>query len=470
MSHTDYEKNSHQSPFIENQGINEPNIKDISKQQTSPPFSLITGKAIQTKEIPSPFEKEKDAHDGNNKIGKLYDHDSPNDTPGIRQLSQSAAPPFQLKNSLIQRNPEVPAPATEEKDKVTGKLFIQQEIGKKEYSYAKAKSHIKLETEYSLYVPKSKGVGNHNISIGKKDFNTSVAVKKELEQKAKEKFMGLDWTLKENTELNNKGGKIGVEAGFEGERLFGSFKFIPVSVGQNDKKKFEIKFLNLAVELGIKGFEMKNMPVSFIEGATLDCKFKGSLICEIEPDMNKIALELTRRAGLIMGEGLALDLGAVGASAATVALPALASGLMIAGALQTEKNIAASHAASYAGGVFRQKARTYARDYANAMTGGSIKGEGGAAAETMLALWSATNGVDQDEAIEEFTKANGSFGKVYETILKSAKDHYFPKAVEKFKLAYANEFGILESIGDTWGMIGQFQRHLRAMLYVDDFR
>lgn len=469
MSNFDFENNTHQSPVLENQNGVDSNATNVSNQQASPPFQLKTTLPVQSKAAPFPFEKEKDGSDNDIKITRSYGDGLPNNPPGISSPAESAAPPFQLKSSTIQRAPDSPAPAPEEKDKVTGKLFLQQKIGEKEYSYAKASGSYKAEAEYSLNIPKSKGVGSHDVSIGKKDGANTLAVKKELEQKAKEKFLGVEWSLKEGIEFNNTGGEIGVEGGFEGDRLFGSLKFVPFSIGEGKDKKTEFKFMNLAVEMGLKAVEAKDVPVSFIAGATLDYKFKGSFIVEIEPNMKKIALELAKRAGLQLAEGLVLDLGAVGFAAAAIALPALAAGMMIAGAIQTEKNIKASHAASRAGTVFRQEARTYAQDYARTMTGGTAKGKGGAAAENMLTLWCTANEGNREAAVAAATKSNGNYSTIYQNILKSAKDKYFPTAVAEFNKANDKEFGILESFGDDWGMKGTFQKDLRRILYADDF-
>ena len=310
----------HQSPD-QHAASEAPGIK--AAETPSPAFQLKS--APVQKSTANPEEKEEREGRGvAMSTEHIMDDPPPIQKPG-NSVGSFSAPPFQLKttstqpsiNNVLQRAPN--APAAEEKDKITGKFSLQNKLGEKEYSYAQATSSYKAEAEYCLNVPKSVGAGSHDVTIGKKDGKNGMAIKKELEQKAKEKYLGVDWSVKEGAEFNSQGGELAVEGGFEGDRLFGSLKFVPFSIGEGKDKKTEIKFLNLAVEMGLKAFEGKDVPVSFIAGATLDYKFKGSVVVEIEPNLKRIALEIAKKAGLQLAEGLALDMGAVGFAAAAIA-------------------------------------------------------------------------------------------------------------------------------------------------------
>ena len=378
-------------------------------------------------------------------------------------------------SKVLQKAPDAaapaPAPAAEpEMDTVTGKLSMTQKIKDQDFSYAKGTLSFKGEAEYNLKFPKSKGVGSYEVSYGSKGGSGTLAVKKELEQKAKQKFLGVEWAMKEGIEVNSQGGEIGIEGGFEGEKLFGSLKFVPFSVGEGEDKKTEFKFLTAAIEIGVKMFTVPPCPLPLVDNSTIEGKFKGSFIIELEPNLKKIAMELAKKAGMSLAEGLVVDSAAIGSAAAVVALPALAAGLMIAGAMQTEKNIKASHSAIYAGTAFRKSARQYAQDYASVLTNGATRGsEGGAAAENMLTIWSVANNGTREQAVAAAKKSNGGYGAVYSAILKSAKDKYYPAAVANFNSKFADQFGIVESFGDDWGMKGTFQKDLRMILYADDF-
>ena len=42
------------------------------------------------------------------------------------------------------------------------------------------------------------------------------------------------------------------------------------------------------------------------------------------------------------------------------------------------------------------------------------------------------------------------------------------KAVENFEQSDQSNFGLLEKLGPTWGMRGQYRKTLRLILYSDD--
>lgn len=383
-------------------------------------------------------------------------------------------PPIQKKTvgQVIQRDVNnIPNTKEEEKDKITGKFFSQQKIDTKEFSYAQAQLSFKGEAEYAINLPKGKSpIGSYEVAIGKKDGKAAGGIKKEIEQQASKKLLGVDWKVKESGEYNTEGGELAVEGGFESDNFFGSVKFTPVAIGQGDNKKWEIKFANLAIEFGGKMIEIKNYPISLIQGATVDAKFSGSFIVEIEPNYKQIALKIAEKAGLNLAEGLVVDFGAVGAAASSIALPFLAGALMIGGAMQTDKNILASHAAISAGTVFREHAREYAKDYAGVLVSGlQAKGEGGRTAESKLTAWMLANNDTRDMAVKAAMKSNGGYQGIYQKILKESKDNYYSKAFDTFSEKYKEQFGLVEAIGDDWGMKGVFKKDLRMILYADDF-
>lgn len=59
----------------------------------------------------------------------------------------------------------------------------------------------------------------------------------------------------------------------------------------------------------------------------------------------------------------------------------------------------------------------------------------------------------------------GGYDAIYRKNLKFIKDQLYAKAVETFNESHKEDFGLVESLGDDWGMKGVFQSTLRIVLY-----
>jgi hypothetical protein len=164
-----------------------------------------------------------------------------------------------------------------------------------------------------------------------------------------------------------------------------------------------------------------------------------------------------------------VDLAGLAVSAAAVVLPIVAAGVLAAGLFQGAKLTEAAVAAANAGVAARQKAKTITAGYAHVITGGANKGdEGSAEAEGQIQSMMAKTNASRDQVVEAVKAQQGNYYAIYEKNLKRIKDRFYADAVRMFEEKYQGEFGLIESLGETWGMRGVFRRTLRLVLYAED--
>jgi hypothetical protein len=163
-----------------------------------------------------------------------------------------------------------------------------------------------------------------------------------------------------------------------------------------------------------------------------------------------------------------VDTAAVAGSAAAIIAPVGAAAMIIAGFIQNSKNMDASRAAIGTAIRLRKEAKDYAKSYAGKLTGGSGSGAGAAAAEEKIKTYQIASHKERAEACNDLKEKNGGYQKIYTDILAALRPQLFAKAVSEFETNYKEEFGILEGLGEDWGMRGVFRRDMRMILFADD--
>jgi hypothetical protein len=163
---------------------------------------------------------------------------------------------------------------------------------------------------------------------------------------------------------------------------------------------------------------------------------------------------------------ITIDTTAVAASAAAVILPLGAAALMVAGATQTGKNIDASAAAAAYGTELRAEAKAYASSYAATIGGsGKTANRGALDANVVVMQYMAASGKNRAESCADLLAKNGP--TLADQILSKMRDKLYDQGCAAFEAQYANEFGLLEKLGPTWGMRGVFRGEFRMILYAD---
>jgi hypothetical protein len=157
------------------------------------------------------------------------------------------------------------------------------------------------------------------------------------------------------------------------------------------------------------------------------------------------------------GAGLAIE-GASVASLAPIAAPAAFAALGIAGALQTSKNVTASLAGQGPGKAMGKQARTYSAQYARAITGGSVEGHGGLVGYMKLKEYMSSSKKTRVAAGQAFSDKNGGYDAIYKNVLTALHEKIAAESGIEFDRLHAHQFGLLEELGETWGMRGVFRR------------
>lgn len=166
---------------------------------------------------------------------------------------------------------------------------------------------------------------------------------------------------------------------------------------------------------------------------------------------------------------VAIDVAGVATSAAAVIIP-LATAVVIGyGLFQASKLTDAAVAGVNAGVEARRKAKTAATGFARVMTGGSSKGdEGSVAAETQIQSIMDKTNASREQVVDAITSQQGGYSAIYQRNLRRLQDHLYAESVRLFEASHQADFGIIESLGEDWGMRGRFRRDLRIVLYAED--
>ncbi|MBV8758771.1 MAG: DUF4157 domain-containing protein, partial [Deltaproteobacteria bacterium] len=281
---------------------------------------------------------------------------------------------------------------------------------------------------------------------------------------------------------------------------------VDIGVGQEAKVYSEkMKWLQGALEVNAKALAIetkelskfgKEAKIAAVEAAwgmagegewepeiLKDTKLKGNLAVAakgmVRPNWAEIAKDVGRRVmengakevakdvAVEAAEGIVVDSAGVAASAAAFAVPIAAAALMVYGAMQEEKNTVASRAAIKAGLTSRTEAANYAKAYARVLTGGEATGPGATAAEAKVAAYMGASKKDRAAACADIAHRNGGYAKIYGDIFEQVRPMLYDKCVAAFEEKFKDQFGLIEKIGETWGMRGVFRRELRGMIYAD---
>jgi Domain of unknown function (DUF4157) len=292
-------------------------------------------------------------------------------------------------------------------------------------------------------------------------------VQREFERRVDGALKGWKPSIKGGGKVTTNGGEIALEGGLEGELFKGAavshtIKFTILGV---DLKENDITFVGMSYTAAIAVKPENWFPnTPEIKGIEI----KGGTEFKFTPDWVQIGKWIAEKLAISAAEAVAVDGAAVAASAAAIIAPAGAAALIIAGFIQTGKNIDASRAAIGTAVRLRRQAKDFAKAYAGKLTGGSGAGPGADAAEEKIRMYQIASRKERVEACNDLKEKNGGYQKIYGDILAALRPKLFTQAVAEFETNYQAQFGILESIGEDWGMRGVFRKDMRMILFADD--
>lgn len=215
----------------------------------------------------------------------------------------------------------------------------------------------------------------------------------------------------------------------------------------------------------------------------------AQLVCTASPNWARIAAEAVKQgarsgaqaagatatttAAVTGGTDAALvagmvETGAVVSAAAAIILPLAVGAAMVAGANQTGKNIVASRAAIAAGIKMRSEVDRYVSGYLDALAGRRATGAGATEGNATLEAYIAATGKSREQAGADLVSQNGGHDNLKANLTAQLRDRLYADAVKWFEATFANQFGLLEKCGETWGMRGVFRKDLYRVLYGDD--
>ncbi len=289
-------------------------------------------------------------------------------------------------------------------------------------------------------------------------------VQKEFQRRSEGALAGWKPTIKGGGKVTSNGGEIGVEGAIERDFLAGTvlsqtIKFTILGV---DLKENDITFVGMSYTVALA----KKFKAEFMPG--IEVEVKGGIEFKFTPDWVQIGKWIAEKLAVSAAEAVVVDGAAVAASAAAIIAPVGAAAMIIAGFIQTGKNIDASRAAIGTAVRLRKQAKDYAKAYAGKLTGGSGSGPGADAAEEKIKTYQIASRKERAEACNDLKEKNGGYQKIYTDILAALRPKLFTQAVAEFETNYQAQFGIVESIGEDWGMRGVFRKDMRMILFADD--
>jgi hypothetical protein len=289
-------------------------------------------------------------------------------------------------------------------------------------------------------------------------------VQKEFQRRSEGALAGWKPTIKGGGKVTSNGGEIGVEGAIERDFLAGTLlsQTIKFTILGVDLKENDITFVGMSYTVAIA----KKFKAEFMPG--IEVEVKGGIEFKFTPDWIQIGKWIAEKLAVSAAEAVVVDGAAVAAGAAAIIAPAGAAAMIIAGFIQTGKNIDASRAAIGTAVRLRKQAKDYAKAYAGKLTGGSGSGPGADVAEQKIKEYRIVSLKDRAEACNDLKEKNGGYQKIYTDILTALRPQLFEKAVTEFEINFKEQFGILEGIGEDWGMRGVFRKDMRRILFADD--
>jgi hypothetical protein len=164
---------------------------------------------------------------------------------------------------------------------------------------------------------------------------------------------------------------------------------------------------------------------------------------------------------------IAVDGAAVGAAVAAIAVPLAAAVAMGYGAFQAMKNAKTATEAAGLGVQLRDKANLWAKNYAKTLTSHKAEGEGAAEAEAQIKAIMDQTHAPREFVIAKINSDRGGYNALREEALKKIKPKLYDEAVKAFEESHQKDFGMIESLGPTWGERGVFRDTLTQVLMAD---
>lgn len=163
---------------------------------------------------------------------------------------------------------------------------------------------------------------------------------------------------------------------------------------------------------------------------------------------------------------LAVDVAGMAGSAAALVLPLAAAAAMIYGANQAIKNARAATEAAQSAVGHRDEARKAAKGYAQVLTGGGGGSDPGSAeAEGQLVSIAATTHGTREMVLATVAKEQGGYDAIYRKNLDRICERMYAEACKAFDESHKEDVGLVEDIGEDWGMRGTFRKTLRIVLF-----
>jgi Domain of unknown function (DUF4157) len=376
--------------------------------------------------------------------------------------------------------------------------IAEKNLGDKDFKYFKLSASIKGKGSLELMEPDNKGAGvpapiTAGVSASGKGVGVGVQAEYDLAKESLLKcvLLGGEFDAKLEGELNFEltSEKFNVSAGVVKARInwpdplswlkgTGDIKIIFVGVKWAEIKKDpdKLKVLAIGASLDLRGegpLVLKNVNRVFKAKLGGGCAFTAAPNwANINAEVAKTGAataEATTGAAGIAETLLAVDTAAVAGSAAAIALPVGAAALLVAGAMQTEKNIRAAGAGTAMGVKMRAVAKDYVKAYVSTLTGGSkAVGQGALEANAKVLEYMRVTGKNREEACADFVQKNGSDTKMSSEILIKFREQAFEKGVAEFEQQFSEQFGIVEGLGEKWGMRAVFRKNFRIVLYADE--
>lgn len=276
---------------------------------------------------------------------------------------------------------------------------------------------------------------------------------------------------------------------------------------KNIKGSAELKFVVVGVEWAKIAEDLDNVTVGGIKGSggisvetdemtlpntdnyVFKLKGKVNVTGTVKPNMARIAAEAAKQAatgaakgtaegvaevaaetaaagaGEAGGGALVVDAGALASSAAAIALPLAFAAIAGYSLYRSAYDVQAAQLAAGTGVQAREQAIEHTKNFANVLVGGKGVGPGAQEAETQISNIMTRTGASREQVIEALIKEQGGHNAIYEKNLKCIKDKLFADAVAAFDASHKDDFGIIESLGEEWGMRGVYRRILRTVLY-----
>ena len=404
---------------------------------------------------------------------------SPDASAALSELIRPAAPPRDggegaPAGRALRRQPAPAEPPAKGADIGTGYTFELPEGKLLEFGKASyVKGSVKSEGEVQ-FVPVAAGGGAPPVVAG--GVNQGAKIETELAKQEGVRFLNSikfdEITETLEYELSKKQFKVNLEVAakvktgfpFVNGLLEGNLNFVVV---EWDKPQ-DVTAFGVDISGGLNG----EGPIK-LGGVDVLVKAKVLLTGGIEPNWPRILAQAGKegakgavratatQAGTTM---LAIDLAGVATSVAAIAVPAAAAVAIGYGMHQGIKNTRAAQEAAQHGVPAREKARAYAKSFARTWTGGSAEGEGGAEAERQIQEAMQKTNASRTMLVEK-AKADRGYQALYKQGLDIICDRLYAEAVQVFDESHRKDFGLIEEIGETWGMRGVFRTNLRIILY-----